>query len=171
LRPILAAILLFFAIASQLGGYAVYLIQQRCLKEEMARTIASHLPQKELLKIQDSKNIEWEEAGKEFYVGNQFYDVVKTEKVNGVIWYYCINDKMQTNLYNDFAKSFKSNTENSGTHKSSKYHLKFSSSYFTIEDFCTTKPYCKIVKSYARVLTKELSHFNADIIIPPPNQV
>lgn len=171
MRSTLAAILLFFAITSQLGGYAIYMIQQHCLKEDMARIIASRLPENKLVKIQDSKNLDWEEEGKEFYVGNQFYDVVRSEKINGITWFYCINDTMQTNLYHDFAKTYKTNNENSGTSKSSKYNIKFSTTYCTIQELSSLTIESNFKLPHRVSSIGIATSFASDILIPPPNLI
>lgn len=43
-------------------------------------------------------NAEWEHS-KEFFLGDEKYDVVKTSKKNGKIIYHCINDKKEKELF------------------------------------------------------------------------
>jgi hypothetical protein len=171
LKRIIATILLFFAITSQLGTYVAYLIQQEQVKEDIARQIASELPNSELVKIQGSKNLDWEEAGKEFYVGHQFYDVVKTEMIQGVVWYYCINDKMQTKLYHDFAKSFNTNDSNTTNQKESKHTMKFPTTYFLVQTFIIN-PFKRTSSDTANLFYEEkLSTIFSVILVPPPQQI
>jgi len=171
LKRIIATILLFFAITSQLGTYVAYLIQQEQVKEDIARQIASELPNSELVKIQGSKNLDWEEAGKEFYLGHQFYDVVKTEMIQGVVWYYCINDKMQTNLYHDFAKSFNTNEANTPNSKESKHTLKFPTTYFLVQTFIVNSIKASFLQIPHFVFQEKLSSNFQSIVTPPPQQI
>lgn len=171
MKTFIATILLFFAITSQMGTFAVYLIQQELIKEDMARQVASQLPNSELIKIQDSKNIAWEEEGKEFYVDHQFYDVVKTEKINGVVWYYCINDKMQTKLYNHYAKSIQSNTMNAPNQKENKQQIKFPTSYFLVVTYCIPSFKQIFSTTHSFVYEEKLSTTYSAILVPPPQQI
>lgn len=171
MKTVIATILLFFAITSQLGTYAVYLIQQKWVKEDMARQIASHLPDSELVKIQDSKNLDWEEEGKEFFLDHQFYDIVKTEKINGVVWYYCINDNIQTKLYNDFAKTVKSNNENTTNPKDNKYHVKLPTSYFIVDALLQNQFVDIVIQDHELLYQEKVIFAPTDIIVPPPQQI
>ena len=171
MKTVIATLLLFFAITSQMGTFAVYLFQQQLIKEDMAKQIASHLPKNELIKIQDSKNLNWEEEGKEFYVGNQFYDIVKIEKINGVVWYYCINDKMQTNLYNHYAKSIQSDASNTANQKETKHQLKFPTSYFLVSTYFTPTFQNDFSNTSTFVYQEKLFSTPNSILVPPPQQI
>ena len=171
MKTVIATLLLFFALTSQMGTFAVYLFQQELIKEDIAKQIASHLPKNELIKIQDSKNLNWEEEGKEFYVDNQFYDIVKVEKINGVVWYYCINDKMQTNLYNHYTKSIQSDTSNVPHQKETKYQLKFHSSYFFVDNYFNFKIQDNFFNTTTLVYEEKLLNTPVSILVPPPQQI
>jgi len=89
----------------------MYMVQQELNKENIAQQMARALPEEQLVKIKNNPAIKWEEAGKEFYLNGTFYDVVNTKKINGETWYYCINDKMESQLYKNYTASLKSSNE------------------------------------------------------------
>ena len=134
LRYLTCSILLFLALSSQMGTYVVYVVQQEINKENIAQQMARQLPEENLVKIKNSDQLKWEEAGKEFYLDGIFYDVVTTKKINGETWYYCINDKMESQLYNHYATSFNSNTDALPISKQGKQVLKLSLSYFLLDN-------------------------------------
>ena len=171
MKHISCSILLFLALTSQLGTYVIYVVQQEINKENIAQQMARQLPEANLVKIKNSQEIKWEEAGKEFYYGGTFYDVVKTEKINGVTWYFCINDKMQTKLYNQYAKTIQSETTHLPNQKETKRHLKFSLSYFLVDSYLILTFKDNKSSTPEFVYQDKLSSTFGTLLVPPPQQI
>jgi len=171
LKRICCSILLFLALSSQLGTYLVYVVQQEINKENIAQQMARQLPEANLVKIKNSQEIKWEEKGREFYLQGTFYDIVKTEKVNGVIWYYCINDHMQTKLYNQYAKTIHSETTHLPNQKETKQHLKFSLSYFLVDSYSIFTFKDNRSNTPEFVYQDKLSSTFGTLLVPPPQQI
>ena len=171
MKRICCSILLFLALSSQLGTYLVYVVQQEINKENIAQQMARQLPEANLVKIKNSQEIKWEEKGREFYLQGTFYDIVKTEKVNGVIWYYCINDHMQTKLYNQYAKTIHSETTHLPNQKETKQHLKFSLSYFLVDSYSIFTFKDKRSNTPEFVYQDKLSSTFGTLLVPPPQQI
>ena len=125
---------MFLVISSQIGTYVVYVVQQEINKENIAQQMALNLSEENLVKIKNSNQLKWEEAGKEFYLDGIFYDVVTTKKIKGETWFYCINDQMESQLYNHYTASLKSNTDALPISKQGKQVLKLSLSYFLLDN-------------------------------------
>ena len=56
----------------------------------------------EVISLSGNKEIYWEEKGKEFMFKGEMYDVVKTKTVNGKVMLYCINDKKEKALVDNY---------------------------------------------------------------------
>jgi len=78
---------------NQIGYQALYLIQQIMIREEQKELAFSMLPESSLEKIKDSKSIDWEEKGKEFYLNNNMYDVDENQNHTWGKMFYVVNDK------------------------------------------------------------------------------
>jgi hypothetical protein len=171
LKRIVSSILFFLVISSQIGTYLVYAVQQAINKENIAQTMAHQLPEDQLVKIKNTKAIDWEEAGKEFTLNGIFYDVVKTEKINGETWFYCINDTMQTQLYNNYTVSLNTKTEGLPLNKESKQALKFSLSYFLVYPTTAMLAFNGLNKISYYSIEQEILSITLPIDAPPPKLV
>ena len=96
---------------SQVGYYFVMHYFQNEQKETVKAKIFQHLKDTDLETISPSNpNIYWEEDGKEFLLNGQMYDVVKTKIVNGREVLYCINDKKEKALIDNYNLITKNNS-------------------------------------------------------------
>ena len=168
LKQITSSLLLFLALSSQMGSYVVYLVQQELNKENIAQQMARKLPEEQLVKIKNCKEIKWEEEGKEFYLGDTFYDVVKTKKVNGELWYYCINDTMESQLYNGYSASIKSNNEALPSSNQNKKGIKFSLSYFILTINNNLFEFNNLEIKYFNCNTLAINRIFLEVNAPPP---
>ena len=111
------AILLLFQIA---GQYPMFKIRQNEIHKAIRNQIAQNTPNQFLDKItvdfQDIAKIKWEKKDKEFWYQGQMYDVVRFEKTDKSIAYYCIKDTKETKLVTDFKQEI-TNQTNSKTKK------------------------------------------------------
>lgn len=168
LRYLACSILLFLALSSQLGTYVVYVVQQEINKENIAQQMARKLPEENLVKIKNGKEIKWEETGKEFYLEGVFYDVVTTKNINGETWYFCINDKMESQLYNKYTTSFNANTATLPSNKQGKQCIKFSLSYFIIENNTVPAFLQLLNNNHFNVIVQDLNTMALKVTAPPP---
>jgi hypothetical protein len=112
----------------------VYAIQQHLIKEEAEEQLFATINDDQFEKVDLTANyqgIVWEEEGKEFFLNGQMYDVAKKEIKNGKTILYCLNDKKEQQLLQDFVKKIKSNTDNTSGNKNSNHTVKFQLSDFT----------------------------------------
>lgn len=171
MKRLTCSILLFLVLSSQLGTYIVYVVQQELTKESIAQQMAQKLPQSALVKIKNSPAIEWEEEGREFYKDGSFYDIVKTEIIKGETWFYCINDTMQTQLYNNYTASLQSHTDALPLGKQSKQLVKFSLSYFIIQSSASVFALAHLNTTHYNTMSQEINSIALEVLAPPPRFV
>ena len=97
---------------SQVGYYFVMRHHQYEQKEAIKEKIFRQFKEEELeiISLSDNKNIYWEEDGKEFLLNGQMFDVVRTKTVNGKQVLYCINDKKEKTLIDNYNLITKNNS-------------------------------------------------------------
>lgn len=119
---------------SQVGYYFVLRHSQFVQKEVIKEKILSQLKDDELKIISltdDHQQIFWEESGKEFLFNGEMYDVVKTKTVNGKVMLYCINDKKEKILIDNYNQVTK---HNSSADKKGKNAIDNSFNLFVYQD-------------------------------------
>lgn len=133
MRNSLIIFLLILFSASQLGNLFVLNYQQNNIKKQVKEQIKKLLPESSLHVIAVDDNvalIEWEEYGREFKLHGVLYDVARIKTVNGKTFLYCIEDKKEGEIYQEYAKAIKSAADNNGSSKSGKANFKFQPSDF-----------------------------------------
>lgn len=118
---------------SQYGNYFLYRHQQHIIRREIKRQIFAGIPETALDVIEHNKELRWEEDGKEFHFGGEMYDIVKTKVINGKKIYYCIADKKEKKLIDNYGKSVNS-TDDRTTNKQSEHSIKLQQPDYTFED-------------------------------------
>lgn len=121
---------------SQIGYYFVMQQaqqeQKKYIKELLHKNVAD-----ELLTIIDfttkKEKIYWEEEGKEFFYEGEMYDLVKTKNENEKTFFYCINDKKEKELINNYNAATKNN---SSKDKKVKNNFDTSSSPLFLLELC-----------------------------------
>ena len=85
---------------------------QSSQKDVIKGKILNQLKEEELqvISLTDNKEIYWEEKGEEFLFRGEMYDVVKTKTVNGKVMLYCINDKKEKELVDNYNLVTKQNS-------------------------------------------------------------
>lgn len=172
---IFIAILLLFKIA---GQYPIFKIRQTQIQQSIKNQIAQNIPNQFLDKItfdfQDITKVKWEKIDKEFWYQGNLYDVLRFEKTDKNITYYCIKDTKETKLVTDFKQEI-TNQTNSKTQKENilswDFAKKIVATDFPIVSFITEKsPFIlsvhkeKIVSFYSNFYQ---FHFLASIDFPP----
>lgn len=110
---------------NQVGYYFIMLAAQYQQKEDMEAIIRSNIDEKNLVAISytdNSKNIYWEEEGKEFSFKGEMYDVVKTAVVKGKKILYCLSDKKEKQLLEN-CNAFTKNNSNGKKQKNTTFHF------------------------------------------------
>ena len=171
MKRLTCPILLFLVLSSQLGTYIVYVVQQELTKESIAQQMAQKLPESALVKIKNSKAIQWEEEGREFYIEGSFYDIVKTEVIKGETWFYCINDTMQTQLYNSYTASLPSHSDALPIGKQSKQLVKFSLSYFIVQSSSSVFALSHLNTTHYSLRSQKINAVEEEVQAPPPRFV
>ncbi len=171
MKRLTCSILLFLVLSSQLGTYIVYVVQQELTKESIAQQMAQKLPESALVKIKNSKAIQWEEEGREFYKEGSFYDIVKTEVIKGETWFYCINDTMQTQLYNSYTASLQSHSDALPIGKQSKQLVKFSLSYFIVQSSSSVFALSYLNTTHYNLRSQKINAVEQEVQAPPPRFV
>ena len=165
----LSLILLIFVLAySQVGYYFVLRHSQSLQKEVIKEKILSQLKEEELKIISASDNhqqIYWEEEGKEFLFKGEMYDVVKTKIVNGKVMLYCINDKKERELVDNYNLITK---HNSSSDKKGKNTIDNSFNLFVYQDETTGKSCFTYLSNNFSFINFNLPENLIDNISPPP---
>ena len=85
------------------------------IKEKIEKELLANIPESslEVIIAENYKNeIRWEDKGKEFSLNGVMYDVAKIIKKNDRTYLYCINDKKEKELLDDFLKAVDHNQAN-----------------------------------------------------------
>ena len=153
---------------SQIGYYFIIRHSQALQKKSIKYKIRSQLneDQLQIISLTDNlKEIYWEEEGKEFFFKGEMFDVVKTKTLNGKMLLYCINDKKEKELVNNYNALTK---QNSTTDKKSKIKADNTQNLFFVEEDQTAVTFIKDNSvQFSRIMIIYLQPF-ADIISPPP---
>lgn len=165
----ISLILLIFVLAySQVGYYFVSRHYQALHKEVIKEKILSQLKEEELKIISVSDNhqqIYWEEEGKEFLFKGEMYDVVKTKTVDGEVMLYCINDKKERELVDNYNLITK---HNSSSDKKGKNTIDNSFNLFVYQDETTGESCVKYLSNNFYSINFNLPENLIDNISPPP---
>ena len=105
---------------NQVGYYFALSISLAMQRSDMKAALLKNIDEKQLYIINytDSKNdIHWEDGGNtEFSFNSKMYDVVKQKKIKGKVLLYCLNDKKEKQLLDDYIAA----TKNNGSNKKQK---------------------------------------------------
>ena len=100
----------------QSGFISLYTVSEirkhkKAVKALMKAELKNGLHNADLTKFseKDLENVEWEHS-KEFFLGDEKYDVVRIEKTTEGKIYHCINDKKEIQLYKSLEKNKKQKT-------------------------------------------------------------
>jgi hypothetical protein len=151
----------------QVGYYIVMHHSQSVQKEVIKEKILSQFKEDELeiISVSDNhKQIYWEEEGKEFSLNGQMYDVVKRVIVSGKVMLYCINDKKERQLVDDYNSITKHNSADS---KSIKYTIEpINLFFYQNEEYAS--PNSPIIFNSFHSFVSHLAKGINDNISPPP---
>ncbi|ANE49183.1 hypothetical protein [Flavisolibacter tropicus] len=139
--------------------------QQGQAKREMKQQLRLRISEADLEMIsylENEKDIEWEEEGKEFRLHGEMYDVVKTATVNGKPVFYCINDKKENELIHKYLNLIKQKNNSDKKPRTLSIKLLFNQSSEPI--FVSNQ----LAVVYDTELVCCLPNAELDQLIPPP---
>ena len=139
---------------------------QKVQKESIKEKIIAQLKEEDLEVVSFSnKNIYWEEEGKEFYLNGEMYDVVKTKTINGKLMLYCINDKKEKQLIDNYNSITKNN---SSSDKKGKNIVDNSINLFVYSEEESTRESFRISLNKYSSFISPLAQNTAGKFSPPP---
>jgi len=152
---------------SQVGYYFVLRHSQSLQKDVIKEKIVNQLKEEELqvISLSDNKEIFWEEDGKEFLFKGEMYDVVKTKSVNGKVMLYCINDKKEMSLIDNYNLITKHNTSSD---KKEKNSIDNSFNLFVYQDKNNGEHYATLDLNKFYSIVPHLAEGIDDNTSPPP---
>ena len=111
LKRSLALIILVAFLFNLMGYYPYFVVLQYHIKNQIKSQIRENLDKDILIEISfnKSKNEQptWVRQGKELIYGGKYYDIVSVLRKGSISVFYCIDDKKETCLVNQFMKSSK----------------------------------------------------------------
>src|ERR1700712_4637073 len=84
-----------------IGYYVQVSVQKELAQWEMKERIFKSIPDSSLTCFDLSSienEIAWKEEGKEFWLNNELFDLVKTSFINGKRYLYCLNDRNEEKI-------------------------------------------------------------------------
>lgn len=140
---------------------------QSSQKDVIKEKILNQLKEEELqvISLTDNKEIYWEEKGEEFLFRGEMYDVVKTKTVNGKVMLYCINDKKERGLVDNYNLVTK---HNSSSDKKGKNTIDNSFNLFVYQDEKTGESCFIDLPNNFSSINFNLPENLIDNISPPP---
>jgi hypothetical protein len=110
-KRILVILTILIFLFNSIGYFVVFKCVQFNIKTDIKNTIKSRLDLKDLILIKipgksgnsDNKLIRWKEEN-EFWFEGSLYDVARQEIKGDTIYYYCINDSRETQLFTGLDK-------------------------------------------------------------------
>jgi hypothetical protein len=106
--------------------------------------------------------IKWEEAGKEFYLNGNMYDVAKIKMVNGKTHLYCFNDKNEAEILVKKNNSLNNLPDNTAAEKK---HSKWTGK-IPLSDFNNSS---NIILTYSVAELTTIKYLPTQLILPNGN--
>jgi hypothetical protein len=159
---------------SQAAPYLTFKAQQYWVKKEMKTRIKSGVPESELTtfkvsEVMGSKSFRWEKYGKEFfYLGNVF-DIVNTKSLNGQLYYKCINDKQEKQLFSNLEDLI-----NQATGKSKEHQGTLKNTFLSLFELSPIyKFHLDVFFAFEKTFfpDKKIDSILISITTPPPNRI
>ena len=152
---------------SQVGYYAVMRHTQESHRELIKEQLHNNLKEDEMevISLTDNANqIYWMEEGKEFLYKGEMYDVVKSKTVAGKTILYCINDKKEKELVDNYNRVTKNNSEKD---KKAKGHVEQSLTLFVLQSTITDMPLYRPMKQYGLFISPLATAITNPPLQPP----
>lgn len=149
-------------------------MQQR-IRNEIENQIKQHIPQAQLHLITIKENgiekLGWKRKGKEFLYKGVMYDVVKSEKKDDSVLYYCITDVEETQLLLILGQLVKEHLAHSKKYNSAKKFLKYFLKKLYISQQVIESIAISDTSEFFFVFKESFQSLVLNILTPPPKQV
>ena len=152
---------------SLVGYYAVMRHTQEAHREFIKEQLHNNLKEDEmeLISLTDNANqIYWMEDGKEFLYKGEMYDVVKSKTIAGKTILYCVNDKKEKELIDNYNNVTKNNSTKD---KKAKGTVEPSSTLFVLQNSRTEVPLYRPVKQYGLFISPLATAMTNPPLQPP----
>lgn len=169
MKKITAIFFLLFLSISQIGHSIIFYVQLWHIKTIVKEAVSAGVQESFCDIIEDNENIRWEEAGEEFSLNGEWYDVVTSKKSGGKTLLYCLNDKKEERLLQTFTNTI-ALTSGHEKGKSDQYAFKFHITDQYIISATQTLPPAHFTKTYHTCVKAALSSSFPEIYIPPPRK-
>jgi hypothetical protein len=167
LRKIVALILLAIFLFNIVGAYLFLIIRQNINDEDIKAEMRKNLRDEELTLITipncELKQIHWIKPGAEFVYNNMMFDVFRTKSSANQTMFYCIHDKKEKQIINDYQKH---------TEKANQSHKIFQK-VLSSNLICTTYTFSLRLPVNLHLFKPDVNHYFSifsDTIIPPPER-
>jgi hypothetical protein len=158
-----------------MGYFIVFQVLQFQAKEEIKNAIKNQLSDESLVVLtltEDEENeLHWFEDGEEFMYNDMMYDVVRKAQKGKLIYYYCINDVKEKELFASLNDHIQNHVKNdlSSNKKTKSLLEKLLDEYLYAKELSMAGSDC-IQISYCTV-SERLNTLTMDILVPPPKSV
>ncbi len=164
MKKTIAIFFLLSFLISQNGQFIIYYIQRLEIKRLVREELLAGIDNRFLEVIAENENVIWEEEGEEFSLHGDFYDVIKIEQSGDKTLLYCVSDKNEGQLIQNYARDVKSTQSGKNSKQSSKFSISDEYLFAEIE----VAPLMHICVPAHSNFKEYLSAGRSDIIIPPP---
>lgn len=177
MKKILSIFLLSVFLFDLFGYFPLFKIAQYKIQKEVKKLLKGSIPENEQVVItvlsKKINNLDWEKEGKEFRYNGTMYDVIKTETKGKFVYYHCINDKQETQLFvhlEDLVNQ-QMNNDKSPIGKTAKNIAKMFSAFKYIHSsgFIFTPNYSYISKNF--FYSTFFHPVFLEVFIPPPERL
>ena len=176
MKKIFVIILISIFTFNLAGYWGIFLTLKNNIKKDIRNLISTKVPDEKLCLVvlslksyyDKSSEIKWIEQNKEFRYKNSMYDVVRIKVKNNNIYFYCINDKKEAELFASLYQFVEKNvTDNFNHNKSSQLILqKLFNIYFIDNSFFSLNTTYTINKVRISSI-KYLSSISEKLFHPP----
>lgn len=175
MRRLLLLFLLFVFTFNSVGYYFVFRILQEQIRSEVKDQLKQQIQENKLhlitIKETEARKLDWEREGKEFSYKGMMYDVVRTEKQEGAISYYCISDVEESHLFAMQYLLVEEHLAHSKKNNTAKKLLKNFLDKLFINKYSIEIELLKAVTLTILPFKESLQSLALDVIAPPPKLI
>ena len=157
---------------NSVGYYFVFRVLQEQVRNEIKSQLKQQIPESRLhivtIKETDARLLEWEREGKEFRYKGMMYDVVRTEKQEGTVTYYCLTDVEESRLFAMMELLVKEQLAHSKKHDTAKKLLKNFLNKLFIDKYSIEIKLFQAVTLTILPFEESLQTLALEVIAPPP---
>ena len=137
----------------------------------MNKEYLSSLPDEMFVVVSSNEKIQWEEEGYEFYLNGNLHDVVKTKTIEGVNYYYAVNDEQENKLLENNRNYFENKPLSNQNKRTLIVLEKIKQLYYEIQLLDHFKFHQLYNLQSMNMDDVFIQHAFHEVIIPPPKTV